>query len=613
MTEITTIQEPFAPNVIRLEISAPGLPSLSFFDLPGVVVQDVDMDSHVPDMIRSLVKTYIEPSKSLVLLTLPIDVDRANSSAADLVVRAKAQDRTIGIISKPDRLVNANVKQWKEILAGKKFKFNLGYRVVKNPADPNTDHAEARQEEQRFFLTHPMFSGELRMFRDRFGTDRLKEFLSERLMTMITECLPEIEGKIADRVTIIEEELRTLPKEPAGNIYIDIQQRLLNFEGRLAAIINNSVDLTSNTGWFQLWHREAQAFFEKLIQTAPELDTATLSGTTSDQSQAEDDNSDSTSANQGSPRRNLNQRPIFNIIPIHFDHCQKQAINAAVCTYTKKFTLLQLRDRLHAVNGGAYGTGDPRVFEQLVKESTEHWSDVCKVFRVYTAKICSNLVNELLRHFFGDLINTQLFRVIKESVHAFLKRLDKEQAEISKRLLRIELGKPFTVDREIQEMSKHSVRQQLTEQLQKAIFRNRVREMETGNKKISDAEKRRILDQVKSEPSHNHQELNELAGAIAYYKIAARRFADNICLTIRNEFFQEMARLLWRQICTDIGIRQDADPNQVNKHLQELTAPSARDSNRRKELESELRLLEQNKKDVMEVVNTNQRYNLEDF
>ena len=594
--------------MIRLEISAPGLPSLSFFDLPGVVVQDADMDAHVPKMIRNLVKSYIVPSKSQVLLTLPIDIDRANSSAADLVFKAKAEDRTIGIISKPDKLVDANVRQWREILEGNRFKLNLGYRVVRNPDDPNIDHAEARQQEQRFFNTDPIFSGPLGMFQDRFGTERLKDDLSELLMTKITECLPEIRRKIADRVTRIREELGTLPKPPSGNIFIDIQGRLLNFERQLTATINNSGNPTSERGWFQLWHRESQVFFEKLIQTAPEFDTATISTDNNGARVALDVDSDSISGRQAPTGRSpVNLRSTSTITPNSFGARQRGEIDTAVSTHTKKFTLFQLRNYLHAVNGGVYGTSDPRVFEQLVRESTVHWFDMCEDFLQYTATACNTLVNNILKKLFADLINTQLFQVIQNSVKGFLKKLGKKQAEMSERLSNIELGKPFTLDREIQETSKQLILEQLTEQSQKAICSKRVSEMKDAGVKVSNAERRKILDQIKIEPNHNHQELNELAGAIAYYRIAARRFADNNCLTIRNEFFHEMMESLWRQISIDIGLGRDSNPNEANEHLKRLTAPSLRDYNRRKELESERELLEQTGKEVMDVVHASQR------
>lgn len=56
--ELERTQEAFSPNVIRLDIQAPNLPSLSFFDLPGVIVEDVEV--YVP---KTLVKKNISTSR----------------------------------------------------------------------------------------------------------------------------------------------------------------------------------------------------------------------------------------------------------------------------------------------------------------------------------------------------------------------------------------------------------------------------------------------------------------------------------------------------------------------------------------------------------------------
>lgn len=143
-----------------------------------------------------------------------MDNDRANSSSGGLIREFGVEDRTIEIISKPDRLVSTNIDQWREILAGKKFGLKLGYRVVKNPADSSIEHSEAGRQEREFFSTNPYFRRELRAFQDCFGTEKLQPYLSEQLISMIRNCLPEIEEKVNIRVAEIEGILLTLPKTP---------------------------------------------------------------------------------------------------------------------------------------------------------------------------------------------------------------------------------------------------------------------------------------------------------------------------------------------------------------------------------------------------------------
>ena len=98
-------QVKFSPNVIRLEISGPFLPNLSFYDLPGVInVSDVPEEGYLVDLVKNLVKEYIQADNSINLLTLPMTDDPANSSASKLIRDEKAEARTVGVLTKPDRV-----------------------------------------------------------------------------------------------------------------------------------------------------------------------------------------------------------------------------------------------------------------------------------------------------------------------------------------------------------------------------------------------------------------------------------------------------------------------------------------------------------------------------
>lgn len=56
----------FSPNVVKVEIGGPGLPALSFVDLPGVINPAPTPEQRllVP-MIQNLVKYYLQKEKAL--------------------------------------------------------------------------------------------------------------------------------------------------------------------------------------------------------------------------------------------------------------------------------------------------------------------------------------------------------------------------------------------------------------------------------------------------------------------------------------------------------------------------------------------------------------------
>ena len=157
-------QVKFSPNVIRLKISGPGLPNLAFHDLPGVInVSDNAEEEYLVQLVKNLVTEYIKEETCINLLALPMSDDPANSSALRLIGEVGAKDRTIGVLTKPDRIQQCeDMQQWIQILNGERFELGHAYFVVKNNADTNVDHETARAEEKRFFDQEQLWASDLR-------------------------------------------------------------------------------------------------------------------------------------------------------------------------------------------------------------------------------------------------------------------------------------------------------------------------------------------------------------------------------------------------------------------------------------------------------------------
>lgn len=85
----------FSPNVICISITYPGLPALSFYDLPGVIGQ-----SETPDdvtFVKDLVSEYVKDPEALILVTCSMENDIANSTAGGIARTLKATDRCVGM------------------------------------------------------------------------------------------------------------------------------------------------------------------------------------------------------------------------------------------------------------------------------------------------------------------------------------------------------------------------------------------------------------------------------------------------------------------------------------------------------------------------------------
>ncbi|KAG0158175.1 hypothetical protein PDIDSM_5688 [Penicillium digitatum] len=213
-------QVKFSPNAVRLDIFGSGLPNLSFYDLPGVISQiEQDNERYLVNLVENLVKNYVFQEHCVVLLTLPMTGDATNSSAARLVRDIKgAKERTLGVLTKPDLRPSVEAfDQWHEILDGSKFKLGHGYYVIRNNNDPLVSHAQARMEEERFFGSS-LWTGDLAVFKERFGTRQLQTALSDLLMRQILRSLPSIIAQIDEKSKYIDDELQTLPNPPTEDV-----------------------------------------------------------------------------------------------------------------------------------------------------------------------------------------------------------------------------------------------------------------------------------------------------------------------------------------------------------------------------------------------------------
>ena len=125
--------------------------------------------------------------------------DPTNSTASSLVRKVKAEARTVGVLTKPDRRQQGESQmQWLEMLQGRRFQLGSGYFVVKNNPDATVDHATARVEERDYFLREEPWATSWNRYSDRFGTLQLQTFLSQKLTAQIIKrfvAIPIVQDK----------------------------------------------------------------------------------------------------------------------------------------------------------------------------------------------------------------------------------------------------------------------------------------------------------------------------------------------------------------------------------------------------------------------------------
>lgn len=444
-TDSQHYQVKFSPNVVRLDISAPDFPNLSFYDLPGVISQaEIDEERYLVSLVENLVREYVSQENCIVLLALPMTDDATNSSAARLIRDVKgATPRTLGVLTKPDRIQLGEYAQWLEILEGDKFSLGHGYFIVRNNKNPSIEHAIAREEEAAFFALSP-WSTELAAYQDRFGTRRLQAALSNLLLEQIQGCLPRIIEQINKKANHIDSELRTLPDPPSANVPFILCRKLNHLKDQIRAHIDGG---SSQHPTQKIWGHIAMDFKRALVKTRPTVQLLAPVDSTVLAINREDDDSDCEITSIPVPvKRNASGDPVTQEAPArrstgyatpHFEMFDRPA---------RMFTWEEIKEiNEDSCRAGLPDQTDPKAIEIMNQLSVDHWHKPMEMFLGTTYALVRKILMEELDHVFSQYHQTSLFRELHRIIDAYLQTLKREHVQHAKENYTIERNKPFTM------------------------------------------------------------------------------------------------------------------------------------------------------------------------
>jgi GTP-binding protein EngB required for normal cell division len=183
----------FSPNIVAIEISGPRLPALSFYDLPGIFLSAASKEEqYLIKVFENLVTKYIKRENALIILAMAMESDPGLSRTSAIIKEQRAENRTIGVLTKADRLQRGSKHEdYDAILKGTKHLYPRGYFATKQPGPdfvPRGDyHAEAREEETAFFNSDPLWCGAWQAYRDRCGTAAIQSYLSQEFARLIAQ------------------------------------------------------------------------------------------------------------------------------------------------------------------------------------------------------------------------------------------------------------------------------------------------------------------------------------------------------------------------------------------------------------------------------------------
>ncbi|KAK4999759.1 hypothetical protein LTR66_001254 [Elasticomyces elasticus] len=556
----------FSPNVVRLDIQGPGLPDLSFFDLPGVINQAGREDQQwLVNVVKGLAKDYVKETNAIVLLAIEMSSDPHVSSASGIMRDAKAQDRCIGVLTKPDvRGSGLSPDLLQKMFEGSAFELGHSYYVTKQPnqqaLNNGITHAQARVDEDNYFATTQPWCGDLSAFNNRYGTRCIQERLSILLQDQIVACVPEFIGRVTERLQTVEDELKHFPDPPQHPL-----RTVLDCVSNFANAVKEYVEGEHPRHEFRQDHRGlSKRFGETLADMRPK---AVLGTPGFVKPPLEIDDSENDEAGTPCPKPSLTpaskkrKGPSSSRIQLAPTAAPQRASRTTMATPIAAPAALSkhamnLKDIRNAIEEVAV-SGIPReintkVIDRLRLTALGDWASASgpvHQFLSVTARIFRSLFETVLGHELAARRSTLLFREIDRILNEFLSGKMNEQRNVAQRALALEMTRPFT-------MMDHVITREIENEAS-ALRTNRLKtraseyfdtqEAETG-KILSEPERKKRMqamannpkDQLNTEIGQDEyvREIEVISKVLGYYNLASMRLRDHVIQCLELDLFE---------------------------------------------------------------------------
>ncbi|KZM24164.1 uncharacterized protein EKO05_0010821 [Ascochyta rabiei] len=605
----------FSPNIVCIAVSKPGLPPLSFYDLPGMIGQaETEEEEFTVPLVERLVTKFIKDPEALVLVTCALENDIANSIAAGLARKLKVTDRCMGVLTKPDRLPQGSSSgDLASVLENRRFQLGHRYFVVKNldsdEIQQGLTHQDARRLEREFFATVAPWSTDLQPYQSRFGTVNMQQYLSTELGNRVLSKLPVIRRQIEARLATVEDELSRIPDTPlhtAARTVADIVQAFANeMRSEMAG------DHGSMT-WSNAWEEIQQTFWDMMLELKPTMSIrgkldeglflTTLLGRSADECIVLDSDDDVETSDlpetpskkrkhDARPKREL-QTPAHTPLPSRTPRAPASRTsrqlfpNASPSNRSNDMTRLRKQFKLDDVTrhisqhskSRVPGQMNPKVREDMMLSALAHWPRVVSEFFKELEHQLKLRVKVLFDRHFSAWKGSGLYAKSLAIVESLLdSNIHEQRTTMAAESLIDERDGPHIFHKDIFKKDKAAVMDRYRQARADARFKVFVNEAEAHYEKTytpADKEKIRKDDRkmalIKEEP-YTH-EVDLVADISTYYMIAARRFHDSVTMRIESKFFKQLREKLRDQLQDELGIY---DEHEGPYNAQRLLAESA--------------------------------------
>lgn len=259
----------FARDTLNIEICGPSRPQLALVDIPGLIqtstkgVSDEDVD-----LVAEITDHYIEQPRTICLAVISATHDAANQPILQKVRKFDPQgDRTLGVITKPDRLSAGSGSEVKflELARNEDVFLKLGWHVIKNRKFEETKFSiEQRNLSEKTFFSTSNFKT---LSNENVGIDALRVRLSYLLFEHVKNELPRLQNDLESALQDTQNELKTLgnPRSTA----LECRMYLTHLNMECYEICRAAIDGNYEHRHFTLDSDDAGAFADSKAATIP--------------------------------------------------------------------------------------------------------------------------------------------------------------------------------------------------------------------------------------------------------------------------------------------------------------------------------------------------------
>ncbi|KAI9844695.1 MAG: hypothetical protein M1837_005437 [Sclerophora amabilis] len=184
----------FARDVLSVEIEGPSRPQLTLVDLPGLIQsQTRGVTEEDVKLVKDLTHQYISQHRTICLAVVSATNDYANQGILDKVREVDPEgERTLGIITKPDRLPagSGSEQAYIDLAKNQDIFFKLGWHVLKNRSfEEGASSFEERNASETSYFRNSKFAT---LSKDSVGIASLRDRLSGLLFNHIKRELPKL-------------------------------------------------------------------------------------------------------------------------------------------------------------------------------------------------------------------------------------------------------------------------------------------------------------------------------------------------------------------------------------------------------------------------------------